>query len=438
MARKVLESGELSFSVQARLLRELGERLVRRPEVAIVELIKNSYDAEATQCSVQLNAMQILLEDDGHGMTKDEFLAGWMRLGTGVKTARDFSPRFGRAITGEKGIGRFSVRFLGSQLSLSTTAWDPKRKATTTLEASFDWPAYDTQEDLGKVRVPYRLLSGTELEPGTVLRIDRLRHDPRSYDLRQVRTASVGLLSPLRSMLPHVGADESTDPGFRLVLGDDEDVEDVAAEVLKAYEERAVLTVKKARLVLEISRRGERKPYLRVADKTAATCGDVYADLRFFPRRSGAFRGLEVDGRVAYSWIRDNAGIAVFDRDFRVSPYGEQSDDWLRLDADNARNYRVPRSSLASKHFPMSEGEARSTAENWMLRLPQSRQMVGVVRVAGTRSSQASEDVEGLIAAADREGFVANAAHAYPVPSAAIEGYRSEGSRTGVGRTLTA
>ena len=55
MARKVLESGELSFSVQARLLRELGERLVRRPEVALVELIKNSYDAEATQCSVQLN-----------------------------------------------------------------------------------------------------------------------------------------------------------------------------------------------------------------------------------------------------------------------------------------------------------------------------------------------------------------------------------------------
>ena len=410
MPEKVLETGELSFSVQARLLRELGERLVRRPEVAIVELIKNSYDAEATQCSVQLSTTEIILDDDGHGMTKDEFITGWMRLGTGAKAARDLSPNFDRAITGEKGIGRFSVRFLGSELSLRTTAWDAKRKATTTLEASFDWPTYDTQEDLGKIRVPYRLLSGTEYEPGTVLTIEGLRHKPASFDLRQVRTASVGLLSPLRSMLPRVGSETSTDPGFRLVLGDDEEVEDVAAEVLKAYEERAVLTVNGSKLVLAVYRRGELKPYLRLADKTAATCGDVYADLRFFPRRSGAFRGLDIDGRRAYSWIRENAGIAVFDRDFRVSPYGEQSDDWLRLDADNARNYRLPRSALASKHFPMSDSEARSTSENWMLRLPQSRQMVGVVRVTGRRNSTLRANDEGLIAAADREGFVANEA----------------------------
>ena len=138
--------------------------------------------------------------------------------------------------------------------------------------------------------------------------------------------------------------------------------------------------------------------------------GGVKADIRFFPRRKGAFRGLPVDGRRAQSWIKENHGVVVFDRKFRVQPYGAPRDDWLRLQADAARNYRDPRSPLAEKHFPMSQAEKLDTKQNWMLRLPQSMQLVGLVCVNGRRASEREEDGEGLIASADREGFVENKA----------------------------
>ena len=48
----MIEQGLLSFSIESRVLRELGERLVKQPEIAIVELIKNAYDADATECSI--------------------------------------------------------------------------------------------------------------------------------------------------------------------------------------------------------------------------------------------------------------------------------------------------------------------------------------------------------------------------------------------------
>jgi signal transduction histidine kinase len=102
-----------------------------------------------------------------------------------------------------------------------------------------------------------------------------------------------------------------------------------------------------------------------------------------------------------------NSGVAVFDRNFRVRPYGFPGDDWLQLSADNARNYRDPRSSVARKHFPMSPEVRSSTSENYMLRLPQPAQLVGLVQVEGRRTSAKGE---GLVPSADREGFVENEA----------------------------
>lgn len=424
-----LERGTLSFSVEARILRELGERLVRRPETALNELIKNAYDADASECSVQWDAATGLsVSDNGVGMTLGQFKSGWMRIGTATKAGRSETELYGRPITGEKGIGRFSVRFLGAHLSLTSIADDAERGVRTKLTAEFDWPAYDASEDLGRVKVPYTLRHAAADEPtGTTLDIGKLRTAASDLDLKKVRSASIGLISPLRSLLAQYlpgGEDsEGRDPGFRVVLeGEEEEQDDIGARVLGAYEIAARLTVKASgQLRLRIYTRGSRKPYIEFADRVSGRCGDVTADIRFFPRRAGAFQGLGVDGRLAYTWVRENSGVAVFDREFRISPYGEFGDDWLNLTADAARSNRHPRSSLAQKHFPMSDVQQRSTADNWMLRLPESAQLVGVVLTVGSRG--AAKQAEGLIAAADREGFVANEAFAelVDVVRAAVE-----------------
>ena len=94
---------------------------------------------------------------------------------------------------------------------------------------------------------------------------------------------------------------------------------------------------------------------------------------------------------MAQTWIRENHGVAVFDRMFRVQPYGSARDDWLQLQADAARNRRDPRSRMAKKHFAMSQAVRADTSQNWMLRLPQSMQLVGLVCVNGRRTGELGE-----------------------------------------------
>ncbi len=417
----VLDSGTLSFTIESRLLRELGERLVKQPDVALVELIKNAYDADATECAIAYEPdVSIAVEDDGAGMTLAQFKGGWMRIGTSAKEETPVSHRYGRRITGEKGIGRFAVRFLGRVLHLETVAQDTDLGHRTLLVADFDWPSFDEYQDLGKIRVPYTLSRvSDETTTGTKLVIQRLRAQAKDLDLRRVRTDSIGVLSPLRSLFRTMapdgdgeGAKGTSDPGFMLVIqhGDDAPNEDVAATILNAYVLRAVLKVDGPKLDLKIYRTGHRRALMSIVDTYENGIGRLVADIRFFPRRKGVFANTAIDGRRAYSWISQNSGVAVFDRDFRVQPYGAPYDDWLQLAADTARNRRDPRSSIAMKHFPMSAQEWADPGENWMLRLPQSAQLIGIVQVEGRRASQHSDDETGLVASADREGFVANRA----------------------------
>jgi signal transduction histidine kinase len=419
----VLDQGTLAFTIESRLLRELGERLVKAPEVAIVELIKNAYDADATTCEiVHLPDASITVKDDGTGMTLEQFKVGWMRIGTAAKQDTPVSSRYARRITGEKGIGRFAVRFLGHRLRLDTVADDAQRAHRTRLVADFDWPRFDEHEDLGKVLVPYTLSKvGSDAPTGTQLVVSGLRAQASGLKLQRVRTASIGVLTPLRSLFRPLktgdGAtvhDPSQDPGFTLAIRHDQDKpeEDVAATILQAYVLRAVLEIEGTKLDLKVFRSGQRRPYLSIVDTYENNIGHLLADIRFFPRRQGVFTNIGVDGRRAYSWIVANSGVAVFDRDFRVQPYGTLYDDWLQLAADAARNTRDPRSSVAHKHFPMSTTVRADPKQNWMLRLPQSAQLVGIVQIAGRRASAGADDDVGLIASADREGFVSNSTFA--------------------------
>lgn len=417
----IIDQGELSFTIESRLLRELGERLVKQPEVAIVELIKNSYDADASQCEIRYEPYRsIAVIDDGIGMTLKQFRNGWMRIGTSSKESTPYSPRYGRRITGEKGIGRFAVRFLGRRLHLESVANDPEMGYGTRLTADFDWPQFDEHEDLGQIKVPYVLERlDDDRQTGTSLTISQLRTQANDLDLQRVRTDSIGVLSPLRSLFRELDLEESQfrgvpsrDPGFLLLIQEDDDSsEDVAASILDAYVLRATIKLDGSTLELKVYRRGQWAPYMSIVDQYPNEIEFIRADIRFFPRRKGVFANTNIDGRRAYSWITGNSGVAVFDRDFRVQPYGSRYDDWLQLARDSARRTRDPRSSITQKHFPMTPEEKGDTATNWMLRLPQSAQLIGIVNVQGRRIRSRSGDDSGLIAAADREGFVANKAY---------------------------
>lgn len=428
-----LADGTMALSIEGRVLRELGERLVKHPEVAVVELIKNAYDADATTCTIRYQRQNaIVVQDDGHGMTLDRFSRGWMRIGTSAKEATTLSEKYGRPVTGEMGIGRFAVRFLGRHLRLDSIADDPSRGLRTHLRATFDWPEFDRQEDLGEVTVPYRLYRASpDTRTGTTLSMTNLRPEAEGLNFNTICTGAIGILTPLQSLFhepppaPAPDEDDDADPGFSLRVPNEEQSDDVASQILSAFVLRATVHLTDNQLDLKVYRRGVDEPYLRIVDSYGNSISPLHADIRFFPKRKGAFTNMPVDGRRARSWVSDNHGVAVYDRGFRVAPYGYATDDWLEMiQADVARRQRNPRSAIAMKHFPMEQSVRLTESQNWMLRLPQSAQLVGLVEVQGRRVQHLVGDVdEGLVASADREGFVQNGAfrEMYDVVRGAIE-----------------
>jgi DNA topoisomerase VI subunit B len=167
-----------TFTVDSALLGELGERLVSTVHVALTELVKNGYDADATVVEVKIipeegKASRVVVSDNGEGMTVEQVRSFWMKIGTSNKIASPVTEKFGRLKTGSKGIGRFACRRLGTHLKLTTTAdisskSKGKRYQTTTIE--FDWlkfkPGTDVEgiECQGLTRISDTGKCGTELE----------------------------------------------------------------------------------------------------------------------------------------------------------------------------------------------------------------------------------------------------------------------------------
>lgn len=193
-----VKKAKVSFQTEGRLLQELGERLVAKADVALMELIKNAYDADASECRVKFDGERVEVSDDGHGMTEEEFIQNWMHIATPDKQRRRQSCRYKRTVTGSKGIGRFAVRFLGRKLRLETVAEDPSSGGRKTLlQISFDWEKIDAASDLRTVEIPYEVgKAPPDRDPGTCLVIGRLRNPEDIKFSKGNRTELLSIVDP--------------------------------------------------------------------------------------------------------------------------------------------------------------------------------------------------------------------------------------------------
>lgn len=416
MAEKIptqLDQGSLSFHAEARLLQELGERLVAQPEVALVELIKNSYDADASNCIIGFSPdwKTLSVTDNGHGMTKDEFESRWMTIATSKKAEERVSRKYKRELTGQKGIGRFAVRFLGNTLQVVSIAFDESRNCKTRLVADFDWYKIDENPSLVATSIPYKLYkAGDEETIGTTLNVTGLRRGGDFAWNPQFRSSVLNIVSPISGL--DRGRFESKkqhgvmDPGFSASLpgNDEESSIDIAKYVLDNAWATLSVDLNKDELKYEVRFFGEQNPHTLILPCTSSISAGLHADIRYFPRRAGLFSGKGVDGRTAYTWVRNNSGVVVVDRGFRVKPYGDPDDDWLKLDRDSAANSREWRSQIATENFPILAREKNDPALNPALNLPANHQLVGAVFVHS--SNKKTDNEEDIIPSTDREGFL--------------------------------
>lgn len=124
-----------NFRVDLRLLLELGERLISRDEVAVVELVKNAYDADAETVDVIVEEKKIEVKDNGEGMDRNKISEGWLTIGTAIKKQKTRTKK-GRRVLGEKGLGRLAVLRLGKKIRIYTL-----KKGGVCYQIIMDWKA---------------------------------------------------------------------------------------------------------------------------------------------------------------------------------------------------------------------------------------------------------------------------------------------------------
>jgi signal transduction histidine kinase len=118
---------ETNFKAKSHILSLLGDELIGSDSLAIFELIKNSYDADSEEVSIEFKDLNtpiqsIVIEDDGCGMSSDIIKNVWLEIGTDFKRGKKRKPsnKFGRTSLGEKGVGRLAVHKLGRIFTLET------------------------------------------------------------------------------------------------------------------------------------------------------------------------------------------------------------------------------------------------------------------------------------------------------------------------------
>jgi signal transduction histidine kinase len=447
------------FHISAALFEELGERLVSKPEIALAELIKNSYDADAITCTVRMSDDLVEVIDNGHGLTEHEFLNNWMTVSSTNKAKTRHSRKYHRQMAGSKGVGRFSARFLGTILVVETTAHDAVSGGLMTLTATFDWVEISAKRDVSEISIVYTVEPAADGEStGMKLSIRKLRQNVADLPVTKVRTDVLRLVRADGGLeQPAFGNNQSqaqSDPGFQVSFpqGDSEDgaQENLAASILEKYVARARVSVSESGKVdFRIYWKGAENPVekrifqleelaksysskflsvqpgnkdarglpeaLRGIDYLPLASGfnsPIFLDLRFFPSRQGTFSGLTVNGKDAMRWVKERSGVAVVDNGFAMPAYADENSDWLAIEASKASNERNWQSIFTPSFYPMDPTAKKSPGLNPMLALPRMSQLIGRVHVATRKvPADTNSDDDWLQPNMDREQLRENGAY---------------------------
>ena len=370
----------LPFTIDSHLLQELGERLVGRHYIALGELVKNAYDADANHCEIVVSEEEIEVWDDGHGMTFQEFRDFWMRIGTTNKLQQQHSRTFGRPLTGSKGIGRLAVQFLGREVEIITTSVGDGGQR---VHATVDWDAAVDAGELTKAKARYTLSDNTETyakgsRTGTKIVLKRLNHDwaheaaDGSSPLRDLAREVWMLQAPFAEPL---GETEPASQTFRIeLIAFDEEMEQAfrsqLAGVLELWDAkiegriRDGAKTKSCHIVVRFRDDDLYEVAIPFENGVVHSCDFEIRVFKLWGKQPG---GITVHD--ARNYFREFGGVHVYDTGFRLPFYGIEQ-DWLGIQSDHAHRLSVSKLLPRELNIPLA-----------MHDLPTSERLFGVVNV---------------------------------------------------------
>ncbi len=367
---------QISFKSRARLMPQIGDQLIKNESIALLELVKNAYDADAPDVWVEMwdidktDKGKIIVKDNGDGMDLSIVENSWMEIGTDNKKnlLDDYilnhkKSALGRLPMGEKGIGRFGVHKLGSKITLITRMQGRKE-----VVVKIDWTSFEKFDYLEQV--PITVIERepeyfTGQQKGTYIEITELKNVWTRGKLRDVYRSIMSLQSPFESIqsfnvvfetnhkewlegLLTVDRIKNDALFFADVSIEGNEITELKYEfkpwkVLNKLEEKQVV-----RTHVEMCReeREDKKKILKKIDLGLFDIGKVRMKLMIFDLDNTILSYGVSDKKGLKEYLKNNGGIAVYRDNIRIYEYGDSGNDWLQLES---KRINAPGTTLSSK-----------------------------------------------------------------------------------------
>lgn len=352
-SESMVSSGNAKMRPRARIISLLGEELVSDERVAIVELVKNSYDADATQVEVKFEGANILVpdtlivSDNGVGMSLDTIINGWFEPGTITKkqTPRSLG---GRLYQGAKGVGRFAAARLAQKLQMETRA----KGETHGVFVELDWGSFTDNCYLDEVELSYEVRPLPNLQHGTRIKLTGLRKKKEwtEEDFEALHERLSRLISPFGEV-----------DDFNITL-------DIPGrpDLTGVVESHRLTQMPKYRLEGELDSAGRFSGAIHAdgeevkkfrshrlgESKEKPSCGGFKVEIRAWDRDRESLAPYMLELNMSLREIRTTldaySGASIYRDGFRVHPYGEPGNDWLQLDH---RSRQAPTIRLANNQI---------------------------------------------------------------------------------------
>lgn len=354
---------EKAFTISPRVIAHLGEDLIKNESIALLELVKNSYDAKAKECIVDFHyednkLTRITVTDDGNGMNRYIVENVWLTIGTDNKKQEIEANNSDndRLPLGEKGIGRLGVHKLGKIIRMQSLMIGEKG-----VEVYIDWTLLETSKTINdfKVKIDEKVLP--KLYPkGTRIEITELKGTWDNRKIRQVYRDLTSLNSPFVDKNDTFNVKITTNnPKIFEGLPSADDILQVAMYYVKCtidsdkitdfhYEFRPWPQLSRIqgrtidaiddeeRLLLHrveyIDERGKAKYKTEPFSLSNYKIGKINIEMAIFEKDASVFCLMNMERTALNNYLKENGGIRVYRDDVRVYNYGEKDNDWLSLD----------------------------------------------------------------------------------------------------------
>lgn len=335
----------------------IGRDLIKDPQAAIIELVKNAYDADSPSVDISFEIPEkkdkiiIKIKDFGHGMTKDDVLNKWLVPSTDNKKKQKHSPK-GRIMQGEKGVGRYAASLIGNDLLLDTVDKNGNKS-----QIYINWDEFNKYKYLDEVNILVEFSkvsdpSGTELiATGD---IEQLRYwtkkDINGWEsINELKKELKKMLSPNK--------DPKDIFEINLILKNFEGENEEINTPVKPF---PFFDIYDYRIYGKFNKGGKGKfKYQNFKSgklieeninlNEDVRCGNVEIDIKVYDREPDALKNLIgrglTDENGAYLNIQETknilnaaSGIGVYRNGFRIRPLGDPGFDWLHLDTQRVQN----------------------------------------------------------------------------------------------------